>query len=112
MNNHADADRACGRIGRIERERPNNSPGFVLFARGDSSGVRDRRGAGRRSGETQGAAGAAYGTPLQEGFVKVLAYSSAPTELTAFTLILFGLSRASEPISRRRLLAVAITIAD
>ncbi len=39
--------------------------------------------------------GLTHGTPFQETFIKVLAYSSAPTGLTAFGLILWGL-RMSE----------------
>lgn len=35
--------------------------------------------------------GLSHGTPFQETFIKVLAYSSAPTGLTAFALILWGL---------------------
>src|SRR5262245_41290644 len=35
--------------------------------------------------------GLSQGTAFQEGFIKVLAYSSAPTGLTAFGLMLFGL---------------------
>jgi (hydroxyamino)benzene mutase len=35
--------------------------------------------------------GLSHGTPFQETFIKVLAYSSAPTGLTAFGLILWGL---------------------
>jgi hydroxylaminobenzene mutase len=35
--------------------------------------------------------GLSHGTPFQETFIKVLAYSSAPTGLTAFFLMLRGL---------------------
>lgn len=35
--------------------------------------------------------GLSDGTPFQETFIKVLAYSSAPTGLTAFALMLWGL---------------------
>jgi hydroxylaminobenzene mutase len=35
--------------------------------------------------------GLSHGSPFQETFIKVLAYSSAPTGLTAFGLILWGL---------------------
>src|SRR5712691_2832813 len=35
--------------------------------------------------------GLSHGSPFQETFIKVLAYSSAPTGLTAFALILWGL---------------------
>jgi (hydroxyamino)benzene mutase len=35
--------------------------------------------------------GLSHGTPFQETFIKVLAYSSAPTGLTAFVLMLRGL---------------------
>jgi hydroxylaminobenzene mutase len=35
--------------------------------------------------------GLARGSAFQEGFIKVLAYSSAPTGLTAFVLVLWGL---------------------
>ncbi len=35
--------------------------------------------------------GLSQGSPFQETFIKVLAYSSAPTGLTAFVLILWGL---------------------
>jgi len=37
------------------------------------------------------------GTPFQETFIKVLAYSSAPTGLLAFVLILWGL-RIADPL--------------
>src|SRR5215469_2530953 len=37
------------------------------------------------------AAGAAHGTALQEMVIKIIAYSSAPTGITAFALILRGL---------------------
>ena len=40
--------------------------------------------------------GLTQGSPFQETFIKVLAYSSAPTGLTAFVLILWGL-RIIEP---------------
>jgi hydroxylaminobenzene mutase len=36
-------------------------------------------------------AGLSRGTPFQETFIKVLAYSSAPTGLMSFALILWGL---------------------
>ena len=42
--------------------------------------------------------GLTQGTPFQEAFIKVLAYSSAPTGLTAFGLVLWGL-RVTEPNS-------------
>ncbi|MGE5771202.1 MAG: hypothetical protein ACM3Z4_04025, partial [Hyphomicrobiales bacterium] len=35
--------------------------------------------------------GLAHGTPFQETFIRVLAYTSAPTGLTGFILILWGL---------------------
>jgi hydroxylaminobenzene mutase len=35
--------------------------------------------------------GLSHGSPFQETFIKVLAYSSAPTGLTAFVLMLWGL---------------------
>jgi hydroxylaminobenzene mutase len=35
--------------------------------------------------------GLAEGSPAQETFIKVLAYSSAPTGLVAFALMLWGL---------------------
>jgi (hydroxyamino)benzene mutase len=35
--------------------------------------------------------GLAFGTALQERIIKVIAYSSAPTGITAYTLILWGL---------------------
>lgn len=35
--------------------------------------------------------GLAHGTPFQETFIRVLAYTSAPTGLTGFALILWGL---------------------
>ena len=35
--------------------------------------------------------GLSHGTPFQENFIKLLAYSSAPTGLTSFALILWGL---------------------
>jgi (hydroxyamino)benzene mutase len=42
--------------------------------------------------------GLAHGSAFQEAFIKVLAYSSAPTGLTSFALILWGLRmKAVEP---------------
>jgi hydroxylaminobenzene mutase len=41
------------------------------------------------------AAGAAHGSPVQEGVIKVLAYSSAPTGIIALALILWGLRQPS-----------------
>ncbi len=38
--------------------------------------------------------GLSHGSPFQETFIKVLAYSSAPTGLIAFVLILWGLRTA------------------
>jgi hydroxylaminobenzene mutase len=40
------------------------------------------------------AAGAAHGSALQEAVIKVVAYSSAPTGLVSFALMLWGLIRA------------------
>ena len=37
------------------------------------------------------AAGAAHGRPAQETFIRVVAYSSAPTGLLSFVLVLWGL---------------------
>jgi len=37
------------------------------------------------------AAGAAHGSPVQEGVIKVVAYSSAPAGIVSFALILWGL---------------------
>jgi len=37
------------------------------------------------------AAGAAHGSPVQEGVIKVVAYSSAPTGIGSFALIAWGL---------------------
>lgn len=37
------------------------------------------------------AAGAAHGSPMQEAAIKVVAYSSAPTGIISFALILWGL---------------------
>jgi len=37
------------------------------------------------------AAGAAHGSSLQEGVIRVVAYSSAPTGIVSFALILWGL---------------------
>jgi (hydroxyamino)benzene mutase len=45
--------------------------------------------------------GLSYGSALQELLIKVLAYSSAPTGLTSFLLILWGL-RGPEPVSTER----------
>jgi hydroxylaminobenzene mutase len=39
--------------------------------------------------------GLTHGTPYQESLIKVLAYSSAPTGLTALLLVLWGLRRPS-----------------
>jgi hydroxylaminobenzene mutase len=36
------------------------------------------------------AAGAAHGTPVQEGVIKVFAYSSAPAGMACFALLLWG----------------------
>ena len=41
--------------------------------------------------------GLSHGSPFQETFIKVLAYSSAPTGLTAFGLILWGLRIVEAP---------------
>ncbi len=46
------------------------------------------------------AAGAAHGSALQESVIKVVAYSSAPTGLISFALILWGL-RTSVTFPRR-----------
>jgi hydroxylaminobenzene mutase len=40
--------------------------------------------------------GLSRGTPFQETFIKVLAYSSAPTGLTSFALILWGLRETDD----------------
>jgi len=40
------------------------------------------------------AAGAAHGSHLQETLIKLVAYSSAPTGLVSFALILWGLRRS------------------
>lgn len=40
--------------------------------------------------------GLSQGTPFQETGIKVLAYSSAPTGITAYALILWGLRRGSD----------------
>ena len=37
------------------------------------------------------AAGPAHGTPLQEAVIKIVAYTSAPTGIVSFALILWGL---------------------
>ena len=39
------------------------------------------------------AAGSAHGTPFQETLIKVVSYSSAPTGIISFALILWGLRR-------------------
>ena len=39
------------------------------------------------------AAGTAHGTALQEAAIRIIAYSSAPTGIIAFALILWGLRR-------------------
>jgi (hydroxyamino)benzene mutase len=41
--------------------------------------------------------GLSHGSPFQETFIKVLAYSSAPTGLTAFLAILWGLRLSAGP---------------
>ena len=46
---------------------------------------------GAGNGTMPMAAGAAHGSPAQEGVIKVLAYSSAPTGIVSFALILRGL---------------------
>ena len=43
------------------------------------------------------AAGVAHGSPVQEGVIKVVAYSSAPTGIVSFALILWGLRTANVP---------------
>jgi hydroxylaminobenzene mutase len=43
------------------------------------------------------AAGAAHGSPVQEGVTKVVAYSSAPTGIVSFALILWGLRMPTVP---------------
>lgn len=42
--------------------------------------------------------GLAHGTPFQETFIKALAYSSAPTGLVSFALILWGLRGADNQV--------------
>jgi (hydroxyamino)benzene mutase len=42
-------------------------------------------------------AGVAHGSPIQESVIKVVAYSSAPTGIVAFVLIIWGLRLTSEP---------------
>jgi (hydroxyamino)benzene mutase len=44
--------------------------------------------------------GLAQGSAFQEAFIKVLAYSSAPTGLTSFALVLWGLRAADAQRSR------------
>lgn len=44
-------------------------------------------------------AGAPEGTPFQELIITIVAYSSAPTGITSFTLILWGLHLANVPPS-------------
>jgi len=41
--------------------------------------------------------GLRHGTALQETLIKILSYSSAPTGLTAFALVLWGLCSADTP---------------
>lgn len=43
------------------------------------------------------AAGAAHGSSMQEGVIKVVGYSSAPTGIVSFALILWGLRRPNDP---------------
>ena len=43
------------------------------------------------------AAGSAHGSPVQERVIKVMAYSSAPTGIVSFALILWGLRMPSVP---------------
>jgi (hydroxyamino)benzene mutase len=43
------------------------------------------------------AAGAAHGSPVQEGVIKVVAYSSAPTGIVSFALIRWGLRMPNVP---------------
>lgn len=45
--------------------------------------------------------GLSHGTPFQETFIKVLAYTSAPTGLTALVLILWGLRVPSDIASQQ-----------
>src|SRR5215475_10841852 len=46
---------------------------------------------GAGNGTMPMAAGVAHGSPTQEGVIKVVAYSSAPTGIVSFALILWGL---------------------
>jgi hydroxylaminobenzene mutase len=43
------------------------------------------------------AAGVAHGTPVQEAVIKVVGYSSAPTGIVSFALILWGLRMPKAP---------------
>lgn len=43
------------------------------------------------------AAGTAHGSPLQEAVIKIVAYSSGPTGIAAFALILWGLRLPRQP---------------
>src|SRR5262245_52752541 len=43
------------------------------------------------------AAGAAHGSPTQQGVIRVVAYSSAPTGIISFALILWGLRASNLP---------------
>ena len=46
---------------------------------------------GAGNGTMPMAAGVAHGSPTQEGVIRVVAYSSAPTGIVSFALILWGL---------------------
>jgi len=43
------------------------------------------------------AAGVAHGSPAHEGVINVVAYSSAPTGIVSFALIMWGLRMPSAP---------------
>jgi hydroxylaminobenzene mutase len=51
--------------------------------------------------------GLSHGNAFQETFIKVLAYSSAPTGLTCFTLILWGLRSVDKTAPKRTLVMSA-----
>ena len=46
------------------------------------------------------AAGVAHGSAVQENMIKVLAYSSAPTGIVSFALILWGLRTPNGRVAR------------
>ena len=64
---------------------------FGLFGFCDCSCLLAGRHLGSRHSTMPLAAGAAHGSNFQEAVIKIVAYSSAPTGIVSFALILWGL---------------------